>query len=138
MNKVKGFTLVELLIVVSILAILSGILISVINIQRVQGRARDSVRKEGLATIAGGLERYYADNNFYPAGTWVADLTTGTTVYIKPGAFPKDPSTNANYNYGQVGGNQNFCVCATLEVDPADRKSCPAGLGGTYCVINPF
>ncbi|MBI4037376.1 prepilin-type N-terminal cleavage/methylation domain-containing protein [Candidatus Daviesbacteria bacterium] len=60
----RGFTLVELLITVSIIAVLASISIGVFaNIQK---SSRDSKRKSDLAIVQGVLEQYRADQGFYP------------------------------------------------------------------------
>jgi len=63
----EAFTLVELLIVVSIIGILAGVAIAVINPNKVRGRARDGVRKNDIAVIKGAIENYYSEHNIYPA-----------------------------------------------------------------------
>lgn len=59
-----GFTLVELLIVIAILAILSSLGIS--NFQSARIKARDVGRKSDLQTIAKSLETYVNDHRSYP------------------------------------------------------------------------
>lgn len=53
----RGFTLVELLVVTSIIAVLSTI--GITTYQEIQSKARDSVRKQDLNTLAIALELYY-------------------------------------------------------------------------------
>jgi general secretion pathway protein G len=93
-----GFTMIELLVVVSIIGILTTLITS--NLATAQSRARDARRKTDLKVIAQGLEMYYSQNNSYPAvgngSTGTFDFATGSLidsngadVYIK--TMPKDP-----------------------------------------------
>lgn len=70
-----GFTIVELLIVVVVIAILAAITIVAYN--GIANRSKDSRRLSDLATIQKGLELYYADNNSYP------DVTVGAGAASK-------------------------------------------------------
>lgn len=56
----RGFTLVELLVVIVVIAILVSIV--VVGFANVQKRARDEVRKQDLASLAKALELYNNDN----------------------------------------------------------------------------
>ena len=62
-NK-KGFTLVELLIVITILGILSTVAVS--SFRSSQMKSRDAKRKSDLKQIANALEMFYSDKGFYP------------------------------------------------------------------------
>lgn len=65
-NSVRaGFTIVELLIVIVVIAILAAIVIVAYN--GIQGRARDSRRVQDMKTIVKGLEIYKTNNGSYPA-----------------------------------------------------------------------
>lgn len=66
-NPARGFTIIELLIVIVVIAILAAITIVAYN--GIQQRARDSQRKSDVATIQKALELYYLDNGFYPPGS---------------------------------------------------------------------
>lgn len=63
----SGFTIVELLIVVVVIAILAAI--SLVAYTNIQGRARDSQRLQDIKTIAKALDLYYIDNGRHPAST---------------------------------------------------------------------
>jgi len=65
--KNKGFTLIELIIVITIIAILGATIISFINPFEIQKNSRDSIRVSNLNSIAQALELYFAQNKSYPA-----------------------------------------------------------------------
>lgn len=60
----SGFTIVELLIVIVVIAILAALVLTAFS--GVQARARDNERKSDLASVAKFLETYYIDNGAYP------------------------------------------------------------------------
>ena len=65
MPKTSGFTLVELLIVISIIGILAGIGLASFN--SAQAKSRDTKRKTDLQQVGNALELYYNDKGQYPA-----------------------------------------------------------------------
>lgn len=80
MENKKGFTLIELMIVVAIIGILAAIAIP--NFLRYQARARQSEARVNLGAIGTNAEAWRAENDTY-VGTW-AQLgwgATGTTRY---------------------------------------------------------
>ncbi|MFA4827093.1 MAG: type II secretion system protein [Candidatus Shapirobacteria bacterium] len=77
----KGFTLVELLIVIALIAILSVAVLSTINPIEQSNKARDAKFKNDAAEVLGAYERYYASKNIYP---W-NDNAIGTTIPIGTG-----------------------------------------------------
>ncbi len=130
LRKQKGFTLLELLIVIVII----GILIALVLPNLINGpiRARDVRRKEDLNSISSGLEQYYNDNQSYPAA--LADLTAGN--YLK--TIPQDPKSKTDYTYNPLpaGGPvyTSFELQATLE-NKNDKDAKP-NTNGTYEVVN--
>ncbi len=61
-----GFTLVELLLVLAILAILAGIVLPKLSGRTEQ--ARESAAKSQIATFGTALDAFEVDNGFYPRG----------------------------------------------------------------------
>jgi prepilin-type N-terminal cleavage/methylation domain-containing protein len=67
MKNNKGFTLLEILLVVGIVGILAAIVIIAINPVRSLAKSRDLQRKVGITEINKGLNQYYIDNGSYPS-----------------------------------------------------------------------
>ena len=57
-KKMKGFTLLELLIVIAILAVLSAVLILILNPAETMKKSRDSQRMSDLATMKSAIGMY--------------------------------------------------------------------------------
>lgn len=62
----KGFTLVELLIVIAIIAILVGIVVVAINPGRLIAEANDSKKRQEMQQLKNSLQLYFNDFNRYP------------------------------------------------------------------------
>jgi len=108
----KGFTLVELLIVIAILGVL--VTIGLGSFRSSQARGRDAERKSDLKQIASSLELYFSDYEAYPDSIpWGAEFTDGKTVYFK--VVPKDPISDYSYFYRVDSTNQKFQIFAYLE-----------------------
>jgi len=110
-KKQKGFTLIELMLVVLIIGILSGVTLNVINIRGIQAKSRDARRIGDIKKIQTALELYYADYRGYPAkNSWENINAVGsvfsTTLwpnYISK--LPKDPiEGKATPDTGCYGG----------------------------------
>lgn len=84
-NKQKGFTIVELLIVIVVIGILAAIVI--VTFTGVQKKARDSDRKSDVNAISGLLEVYFADKGQYPT---LANLNSANTAGSWRGDNMKD------------------------------------------------
>ena len=96
-KKQKGFTLVEMIIVTVIIGILAGIVITVINIPRVQARSRDSKRIGDIKRIQTALELYFADNRQYPVAS--SSFIPAQSLAITPSyidQIPTDPLSGNN------------------------------------------
>jgi len=90
----KGFTLIELMIVVSIVGILATI--AVPSYQSSVIKARETVLRQDLFTLRELLDHHRADKGKYPPS--LDDLVTAG--YLR--AIPKDPFTNSPNSWQQI------------------------------------
>src|SRR3954463_3155357 len=73
----KGFTIVELLIVIVVIGILAALVITTYN--GIQQKARDTERKTDVNAVHGQVEAYNAQNGKYPTLANVNDATFRST-----------------------------------------------------------
>jgi len=135
----RGFTLLELLIVIALISIL--VVAAAVSYSESQKRARDTLRRSDLQKIALALEEYYQDHKEYPptnsnpqtactystgdsaccllGGSIAANVNAGATcdlprnTYIGDGnfnAFPRDPRNNQSYIY--ISNGQSYVLVA--------------------------
>lgn len=115
----KSFTLIEVLVVVSILTVLAFVLIP--NLKNGQYRARDARRKADLLEIQKALELYKLDQNppAYPTAfpsPGEIFSSTGGNEYLKK--IPADPNSEPyNYYYYQRDSTNSlkYTLCSCLE-----------------------
>lgn len=127
MKKNRGFTLMELLIVMVILSILVAIATGTYTTSSKRGR--DNRRKNDLRNIATALESYYSDKGTYPTnnanGEMVGCGTVDGQVCSWGGQFkdqnntlymvliPSDPISSQKYYYVSTG--TSYILYARLE-----------------------
>ncbi len=95
----KGFTLVELVVVVLIIGIIAAV--AAPRMFDTAGDARQNSTRQSLSVIRDAVELYKAQNGNYPTA---ASLATSLQANLK-GPFPKV----------QMGANQNATVVATTQ-----------------------
>lgn len=155
----RGFTLVELLVTITIIGILTSVGLSTFT--SAQKKSRDVRRKNDLASIAKALEVYYNDHNRYPAdetgqikGCTIDDPDTEEvcswglsfqhadtdpdTVYLV--SLPDDPSSGRDYYYEAAADQKSYQLYNRLEntADPAVPKDgdTPQVYSGTVCATD--
>jgi len=148
-HRKKGLTLIELLIVVSILSILIGLLLP--NLNDVRKQARDKRRKADVAAIRQALELYKMDHTppSYPT------LNDPQMILITPGTawtensitymnkFPADPLHSSSpdpysYYYTYIDANTYYIGACLENIADPDRKVAPVGVSWntTNCTGN--
>lgn len=137
-SKRPGFTLIELVVVISILAILSGVLVPRVK-DHMQG-ARDARRLADIKTIRNAIEQYYWDKGSYPLantnssyGGWdVSHDGDFISTLVDAGYLseaPADPINDSTYHYryyvyekGSYGcaGEKQFYVLGIRNFETAE------------------
>jgi len=120
LNKTRGFTLVELLVAIAIIAILTGIIVT--NLTSSRSKARDVKRISDLGQIQLALELYFDRCKQYPASASGAlpdtysvtvplstSLSNGCATGISLGSFianiPNTPKAGEVYGYAVNNGS---------------------------------
>ena len=137
-NLKKGFTLVELLVVITIIAILSVTAYVALSGQTV--KARDAKRKDDLAAVQTALELYFVKNTSYPATLDDTNAATSDGTDLVPTympSIPKDPG-NAGHAYSYTMVAPNYELAATLEMaggDPTKFQSYIVGKNSSAATV---
>lgn len=120
----RGFTLVELMVVITIIAILSAI--SIVALSTVAQNGRDAKRKTDLKVVQSSLEYYFADQGYYPAEVPFGNQLQFTdaqgnkkTYYNK---LPQDPSYSYQCTPYASGKCSTYCLKAKLD-NPDDNAN---------------
>lgn len=100
-NKERGFSLIELLVVISIISIMGAVVMASLSVARAKGR--DARRLVDIKQIVTALELYYDANNSFPcssgensqSGTMLSTLVTNKFL----NHAPKDPTNRGAYMY---------------------------------------
>lgn len=119
MNKMlnkKGFTLIEILIVVAIIGILASVV--VVGLGPAQKRGRDARRVSDLRSVQTALELYYGKNGQYPTSgisSWTDFAGVLTSAGIGTNQIPRDPTTSRSYVYRVDAAGTTYVLGAQLE-----------------------
>jgi len=117
-RKQEGFTLFELLVVISIIGLI--VAVGMVSYSQAQKRGRDARRKEDLKAWQNALEQYYSANTAYPN---IASCDPGSSFL--PGGVPIDPKNVSPYLY-----IVNSCVADSYDI------SATLEIGGTFSIKN--
>jgi prepilin-type N-terminal cleavage/methylation domain-containing protein len=138
-KKRNGFTLFELLVSISIIAILTAL--ASVSFSSAQKKARDSRRMQDMNSIQKAAEMYYSLNSAsYPiTHNTGAKWEVGTQTVLEN--FPKDPKSSGSYLYDcTTQSADGYCCCAKMENTTAGNSTSPdcsfAPDTGYFCVKN--
>ncbi|MFH1287636.1 MAG: prepilin-type N-terminal cleavage/methylation domain-containing protein [bacterium] len=138
----KGFTLIELMIVIAILGILAAVAIP--NFLNARGKAQDASALSTLEAIKTSMEMYAADNGTYPTGSvatvaglstalgddWPSNVKTdGTTgSIVAPSSGTITNAGGSAYIIWAIGRDSTHCYSLTQNGTKTGPEALGAGL----------
>jgi len=135
----KGFSLVEILVVVTIISLLASI--AAVSYSQFVKQSRDARRKTDIEQIRAAIELYRNFNMEYPndlnfegTGT-VTDPEPGTAVYMSK--IPNDPKSTVGYTYYYLRDSvTDYTLCAYIEGGgtSVSVENCAPSLPCNYCM----
>ena len=119
----NGFTLLELLVVISIIAIL--VTVGLTSFSTAQRKGRDAKRKSDVKEVQSALEQYYSVCGFAyptPTGTFFVSVNCSSPAISIMPTVPADPRVVTPYFCGPTPGASNctsstYTICAILEAE---------------------
>ncbi len=92
MRNKSGFTLIEILVAMTIIAVVFTVVLT--SYLAAQRNARNAQRLTDLESIRSALEQYYADQKYYPA---TLPLAQSSPITNQVGAASPTPATTVTY-----------------------------------------
>jgi len=141
----KGFTLIEILIVISIIGVLTGI--STVSYTKSQGKTRDTQRKNDLESIKSALNLYYQQNSKYPPACtshapdqgcystdsqpWIPDTTSVINT------LPKDPTQLSQNIFGaKLASTLKFNLVTPVHAEGGGGGGCSPTQAAAFASYN--
>ena len=126
----RGFSLVELLVAMGIIAVLATLAMA--NFIGAQSRGRDAQRKANIRQIQSALELYRADNASYPLAPLPAcgqPFAVSGSVYMQK--IPCDPQNTGQVVFQYTSNGTTYTLTTCLE-NVNDAAKDPTN-NSTYC-----
>ncbi len=124
-KKTRGFTLIELMVVVTITGIIMAA--GIIAFTNAQRNSRDSKRKADVDAISKVMEQYFQINRVYPLSPYPAAIGS----YFPAGYIPTTPNGGS---YTITSTASTYCICDKLD-KPATGNATSLGSGGTCAYV---
>jgi general secretion pathway protein G len=108
----RGFTFVELLVVITIIAVLAGV--AVVSFVNTNQRSRDSRRRLDIENIRSALELCRTENGSYPLSIYDDVVCGGETYLVDTSRDPKYDAPDDAYDYTR-SSETSYSISCTLE-----------------------
>lgn len=136
MTNRQGFTLIELMVSISIIAILTAL--ATISFTSAQKKARDSRRAQDMKNLQLAAEQYVSQSGGVYPGTTVVPWVIGGQTILE--VLPFEPKTGYT-PYSLNVGTSSYCICAFMEntiSGNASNSTCTltGGTGPYFCSKN--
>ena len=150
-QKNRGFTLVELLVVIAIVAILAAVVVLIINPLELTRRGRDAARLSDLSNLQNAINVAVqeatdsgeailcATTGSYPCdgdsmtdtraadGSGWVEVALGSNGSVSVPTLPIDPTNTNTYHYAYCADNDAWEINAVLESDQQKPKMAADG-----------
>lgn len=121
--KKNAFTLLEILVVISIIGIL--VALGTAAYSTAQKKGRDAKRKSDMKALQNGFEQFYSREGSYPNSEAEAN-----DPLIFPTGLPEDPKNSGLNIYSinlDAAEGATYCICTLLESSPGNAEVLPVG-----------
>lgn len=112
-----GFSLIELLVVISIIAVLSAVLVA--NFMGARERARDAQKIQDLYSLKNALRLYYNDKQGYPGNDNYPTVLTASDI----GPSYISSISDIGHTYYRTNYGDGFVLCVGLEAGAGNEDT---------------
>jgi prepilin-type N-terminal cleavage/methylation domain-containing protein len=126
-QKQQGFTLLEMLTVMAVIAILAGLVLSTVGF--VQRRGAVSRAQSEIQAMSSAMENYKADNGIYPRNSGTDTLNPQSDADASASSY----RTASRYLYGELSGDRD----GNRTISSADQRPDETSLPKSYFQFKP-
>lgn len=146
-EKIKGFTIIELIVVIAIISILASIVFA--NVNNFRMKVRDARRKADMHSLEVAILAYYAStgewpNNDYAVVNWSDAYKAQLAPYLS--TLPLDPLPSRGLGYGSYkmtwssdpNCNGQYVLWMYMEGDNPGAIYCGWGTNHYFRLLGPY